>query len=73
MEGSRPDAPEPADVTKAIVVAKERNRNLYFGAIGFIYDVKKGAFWEHSRQLYDISGVQAGWAKINKVSIPFFG
>ena len=72
-EGSRPDAPEPADVTKATVVAKERDRNLYFGAIGFIYDVKKGAFWEHSRQLYDISGVRSGWAKINKVNIFCFG
>lgn len=40
---------------------------MYFGAIGFIYDVKKGPFWEHSPILYDISGVPAGWAKINKV------
>lgn len=41
---------------------------MYFSAIGFIYDVKKGPFWEHSPILYDVSGVQAGWAKINKVS-----
>lgn len=40
---------------------------MYYGAIGFIYDVKKGPFWEHSPTLYDISGVRAGWAKINKV------
>lgn len=40
---------------------------MYFSAIGFIYDVKKGPFWEHSPILFDISGVKAGWAKINKV------
>ena len=66
-EGSRSDAPNPGDVVKANIVAKERGKNLYFGAIGFIYDVKKGPFWEHSPQLYDISGVKAGWGKINKV------
>lgn len=42
---------------------------MYFSAIGFIYDVKKGPFWEHSPMLYDISGIQAGWGKINKVSL----
>ena len=39
---------------------------MYFGAVGFINDVKRGPFWEHSPVLYDISGVQAGWAKINR-------
>ena len=67
-EGSREGAPNPADVAKKLAVDRERNRNLYFGAIGFIYDVKKGPFWEHSPMLYDISGIQAGWGKINKVS-----
>jgi len=51
-----------------MTVERERKKNLYFGAIGFIYDVKKGPFWEHSPMLFDISGVRAGWAKINKVS-----
>ncbi len=68
-EGSREGAPKPADVAKKMAVDRERNTNLYFGAIGFIYDVKKGPFWEHSPMLYDISGVQAGWGKINKVSL----
>ena len=67
-EGSREGAPKAADVAKKMAVDRERNKNLYFGAIGFIYDVKKGPFWEHSPMLYDISGVQAGWGKINKVS-----
>ena len=67
MEGSHPDAPNPADVTRATAVERLRKTNMYFGAIGFIYDVKTGPFWEHSPTLYDISGVKAGWAKINKV------
>ncbi|KAF2196592.1 serine/threonine-protein phosphatase 2A activator 1, partial [Delitschia confertaspora ATCC 74209] len=65
-EGSVANAPNPADVAKANVVERERKNNMYFNAIGFIYDVKKGPFWEHSPILYDISGVKAGWAKINK-------
>lgn len=68
-EGSFPDAPEPSDVVKANIVEKERRTNLYFSAIGFINDVKSGPFWEHSPMLYDISGIRAGWAKINKVSM----
>lgn len=68
-EGSLANAPNPADVAKAAAVQRERGRNMYFSAIGFIYDVKKGPFWEHSPILYDVSGVKAGWAKINKVSL----
>lgn len=52
---------------KASTVEREREVNMYFAAIGFIYDVKKGPFWEHSPMLYDISGIRTGWAKINKV------
>jgi serine/threonine-protein phosphatase 2A activator len=70
-EGSLPNAPNPADVAKAPAVERERTRNMYFSAIGFIYDVKKGPFWEHSNILYDVSGVKAGWAKINKVRTSF--
>ncbi len=66
-EGSLVDTPDPADVVKPAVVDRERKRNMYFSAVGFIYDVKKGPFWEHSPILYDISGVKKGWAKINKV------
>lgn len=65
-EGSLPDAPNPPDVAKAAVVGRERKKNMYFSAVGFIYDVKRGPFWEHSPILFDISGVKAGWAKINK-------
>lgn len=71
-ESSRENAPNAADVAKIAAVNRERDKNMYFGAIGFIHDVKTGPFWEHSPMLYDISGVKAGWGKINKVraSIP---
>ena len=68
VEGSYPTAPKPSSITDAKAVADLRTTNMYFSAIGFIYDVKIGAFWEHSRYLYDISGIEAGWGKINKVS-----
>lgn len=66
--GSLPDAVDPDGVTKVNIVNKERRVNMYFSAVGFIYDVKQGPFYEHSQMLYDISGVRAGWAKINKVN-----
>ena len=69
LEGSRDSAPNPGDVAKIAAVDRERNKNMYFGAIGFIHDVKKGPFWEHSPMLYDISGVRDGWGKINKVNL----
>ncbi|KAL1998289.1 hypothetical protein VTN02DRAFT_6460 [Thermoascus thermophilus] len=72
VEGSLPDAPDPGGVAKADVVARERNTNMYFSAVGFIYDVKRGPFWEHSPMLYDISGVTAGWGKINKGMIKMY-
>lgn len=72
IEGSIGDAPNPADVTKPVTVERERKRNMYFSAIGFIYDVKKGPFWEHSPMLYDISGIRTGWAKINKGMIKMY-
>ncbi|KAI9846560.1 MAG: Serine/threonine-protein phosphatase 2A activator 1 [Thelocarpon superellum] len=71
-EGSLPGAANAGDVATAGVVERERGRNMYFAAIGFIYDVKKGPFWEHSPILYDISGVRAGWAKINKGMIKMY-
>lgn len=72
IEGSRPDAPDPADVAKISAVQRERHQNMYFGAIGFIHDVKKGPFWEHSPMLYDISGIRTGWGKINKGMIKMY-
>jgi serine/threonine-protein phosphatase 2A activator len=67
--GALPGAPNPGDVVKQNIVDRERQHNMYFSAIGFINDVKTGPFWEHSRQLYDISGIRDGWGKINKVNL----
>lgn len=71
-EGSFMYAPKTNDVAKKNIVERERKRNMYFSAIGFIYDVKKGPFWEHSPILFDVSGVTAGWAKINKGMIKMY-
>ncbi|KAI1472866.1 Phosphotyrosyl phosphatase activator [Daldinia caldariorum] len=72
IEGSLFRAPKPAQVVKAEYVEQERKKNMYFSAIGFINDVKKGPFWEHSPILFDISGIKDGWGKINKGMIKMF-
>ncbi|ETI20364.1 hypothetical protein G647_08399 [Cladophialophora carrionii CBS 160.54] len=72
IEGSLVNAPEPSSVTKQNLVDKEKGSNMYFSAIAFIYDVKKGPFWEHSPMLYDISGIKDGWGKINKGMIKMY-
>ncbi|KAI9888268.1 MAG: Serine/threonine-protein phosphatase 2A activator 1 [Vezdaea aestivalis] len=71
-EGSINNAPQASAVCTHSLVERERQRNMYFAAIGFIYDVKKGPFWEHSPMLYDISGISTGWAKINKGMIKMY-
>lgn len=71
VDGSLPNSPNPGDIAKTTVVDRERKKNMYFSAIGFINDVKTGPFWEHSPILFDISGVRAGWGKINKVCVHF--
>ncbi|KAF7593951.1 Serine/threonine-protein phosphatase 2A activator 1 [Aspergillus hancockii] len=70
--GSLPHAEDPDGVAKVNIVTKERRVNMYYSAVGFIYDVKRGPFWEHSQMLYNISGVRAGWAKINKGMIKMY-
>ncbi|KAL1895096.1 Serine/threonine-protein phosphatase 2A activator 1 [Sporothrix stenoceras] len=72
QEGSAPRVPKPSDIVKPDVVATQRECNLYFSAVGFINDVKKGPFWEHSPILFDVSGIQDGWGKINKGMIKMF-
>lgn len=72
LEGSVRGAPRTGDITKAPVVEDNRRSNMYFSAIGFINDIKKGPFWEHSPMLFDISGVREGWGKINKGMIKMY-
>ncbi|KAG5999916.1 Serine/threonine-protein phosphatase 2A activator 1 [Claviceps pusilla] len=72
LEGSVRGAPRPSDVTNSTVVEDQRQTNMYFSAIGFINDVKRGPFWEHSPILFDISGIKDGWGKINKGMIKMY-
>jgi serine/threonine-protein phosphatase 2A activator len=72
IEGSLPEAPEASSVTNRASVQRERMKNMYYSAIGFIFDVKTGPFGEHSPMLFDISGITAGWGKINKGMIKMY-
>ena len=72
VEGSVASSPEPSSVTSAGLVEKERHDNMYFSAVAFIYEIKKGPFWEHSPMLFDISGIKDGWGKINKGMIKMY-
>jgi serine/threonine-protein phosphatase 2A activator len=71
-EGSLTNAPDLKSVAQQNLVEKEKDENMYFSAVAFIYDVKKGPFWEHSPILFDISGVPDGWGKINKGMIKMY-
>ncbi|KAK2013331.1 Phosphotyrosyl phosphatase activator [Colletotrichum eremochloae] len=71
-EGSVRGAPKTGDIVKPAVVEAQRSENMYFSAVGFINDVKKGPFWEHSPILFDVSGVKDGWGKINKGMLKMF-
>jgi serine/threonine-protein phosphatase 2A activator len=71
-EGSMPGAPSTNDIMKMSKVDELRQTNMYFSAVGFIYDVKSGPFWEHSPILFDISGVKFGWGKVNKGMVKMY-
>ncbi|PTB45908.1 hypothetical protein M441DRAFT_130967 [Trichoderma asperellum CBS 433.97] len=72
LDGSVRGAPKPSDITNPSIVQDMRQVNMYFAAVAFINDVKKGPFWEHSPMLFDISGIKDGWGKINKGMIKMF-
>ncbi|KAH0264803.1 phosphotyrosyl phosphatase activator, partial [Aureobasidium melanogenum] len=71
-EGSLSGSPSPNRTAKNDSAEMYRDTNMYFSAIAFIFDVKKGPFWEHSPTLFDISGIKDGWAKINKGMIKMY-
>lgn len=56
----------PPDFVNDEQLIKEYRKDfLYVDAVGYIRDYKKGPFFEHSPTLWDITGVRAGWPKIN--------
>jgi serine/threonine-protein phosphatase 2A activator len=61
------DHPEiqPDSILNKEFVSKYADDYLYLGCIHYIHTVKKGPFFEHSPDLYNISGA-ASWEKINK-------
>ncbi|KAI1843831.1 hypothetical protein JX266_010090 [Neoarthrinium moseri] len=71
-EGSRFGAPKLDSVSKAERVEDYRGTNMYFSAVGFIYDVKTGPFGEHSSVLHSLSQVKLGWGKINSGMMKMF-
>lgn len=54
----------PAATTDPAIAKQLATTNLYFASINYIFESKKGNFFEHSPILYDISGV-ATWTKVN--------
>jgi serine/threonine-protein phosphatase 2A activator len=56
---------QPGSVLDKELVARHADDYLYLGCIHYIHTVKKGPFFEHSPDLYNISGA-ASWEKINK-------
>ncbi|KAJ2345917.1 Serine/threonine-protein phosphatase 2A activator [Coemansia sp. RSA 2618] len=55
----------PAESISPALVAEKGDEYLYLQGIRFILEMKRGPFFEHSRQLYDISGVPR-WEKVNQ-------
>ncbi|KAJ2780997.1 Serine/threonine-protein phosphatase 2A activator [Coemansia javaensis] len=55
----------PADSIEPRVAGALGDEYLYLQAVRFVLEMKHGPFFEHSRQLYDISGVPA-WEKVNR-------
>lgn len=55
---------EPGSFPVASVAEKHKDEYIFYAAVAFIHQVKKGPFAEHSNQLWNISGVE-DWAKIN--------
>ncbi|KAK9463795.1 Phosphotyrosyl phosphatase activator [Lipomyces oligophaga] len=56
--------PLPSTIAHKEIVPDYKDKNMFYGAIQFINEVKRGPFFEHSPVLYDISGV-ATWSKVN--------
>ncbi|XP_053211897.1 serine/threonine-protein phosphatase 2A activator-like [Panonychus citri] len=56
---------EPKNFPDPQIAEDNSSKFMFFAAIHFIHQVKKGPFPEHSNQLWNISGVE-NWTKINR-------
>ncbi|CAR26717.1 ZYRO0B16478p [Zygosaccharomyces rouxii] len=54
----------PRDILNHHLVQEYAHLNLYCQTIGFIYQVKRGPFREHSSMLYDLATTVHTWAKL---------
>ncbi|BFZ57539.1 Serine/threonine-protein phosphatase 2A activator 1 [Savitreella phatthalungensis] len=54
---------QPSITADKAAMESRRADSLYFEAVAFVNEVKKGPFWEHSPMLYDISAVPS-WQKV---------
>eukprot|EP00045_Choanoeca_perplexa_P005296 m.44760 g.44760 ORF g.44760 m.44760 type:complete len:401 (-) comp13045_c0_seq2:145-1347(-) len=59
------DFVKPSDIPKESAARANSSDYLFFDAIHYIFQVKSGPFFEHSRYLFDMSGVPA-WSKLYK-------
>jgi len=55
---------DPSSFPQMSVAERYKDEYIFFAAVAFIHEVKKGPFAEHSNQLWNISGVE-DWNKIN--------
>lgn len=54
----------PSTFPQSTVAEKYKDEYIFYAAVAFIHQVKRGPFAEHSNQLWNISGVDE-WSKIN--------
>eukprot|EP00730_Choanoeca_flexa_P007094 TRINITY_DN12279_c0_g3_i1.p1 TRINITY_DN12279_c0_g3~~TRINITY_DN12279_c0_g3_i1.p1 ORF type:complete len:397 (+),score=72.37 TRINITY_DN12279_c0_g3_i1:112-1302(+) len=59
------DFVKPSDIPNESAARANSSDYMFFGAVHYIFQVKTGPFFEHSRYLFDMSGV-ASWNKIYK-------
>jgi len=62
---------QPSNFIEEDVVSKEASDFLFLGCIKYIQEVKTGPFYEHSNQLWNISGLP-GWNKVNQGLIKMY-
>ena len=55
---------DPGSFPQINIAERHKDEYIFYAAVAFIHQVKKGPFAEHSNQLWNISGVD-DWSKIN--------